>query len=115
MTNLAVGVPILLVLSWIQIGPPTIHVLTLVPALLTLVCWTAGLTVLAATATVFRRDLKHAMPLILRVLFIVITDHVPHQRIRSYCRADLLLSFITVVIESIRDGVLRHQWPTGDS
>lgn len=113
-TDLLASVPILIVLSWVQIGPPTVHTLAIFPALAVLVMWVAALTVLSATATVFRRDLKHAMPLLLRILFIVTPIMYPITAFGEAAEKASLLNPLTVVIEVMRDGTLRHQWPRWD-
>ena len=109
--DLAIGMVILVALSWIQIGPPSIHVVAVLPALLMLVVWTAALTVFAATATAFRRDLTHAMPLLLRILFILTPIMYPISALGPTAERLALLNPLTVAIESVRDGMLRGVWP----
>lgn len=109
--DLAITTAILVVAAWVQVGPPTVHLIALVMVNLVLVSWTAALTVLAATATVFRRDLGHAMPLILRVLFIVSPVMYPVTLLEERVPALTALNPLTVVIEATRDVATRNTWP----
>lgn len=107
LVDLGVMTVILVVLAWVQVGPPTIHLIALVPIYLVLLVWTTGLTMLAAAVTVFRRDLNHAMPLILRVLFIVTPVMYPAVLLRGMQH----LSTLAVVIEDVRQVTFRGAWP----
>ena len=69
--DLLIMLVILVVAAWIQVGPPTVTLLGLIPVYLMLIAWAAALSLLAGTITVFRRDLNHAVPLLLRALFIL--------------------------------------------
>ena len=109
--DLGITTTLLVVISWVQIGPPSVHLLALVLVDVVLVLWVAGLTVLVAALTVFRRDLLHAMPLLLRALFIV--SPVMYSASVLEDRAPVLstLNPVTVVIQATRDTVIRHRWP----
>lgn len=109
--DLAVMTLILFVVGWIQVGPPDHHVVGLVLVNLVLVVWTAALTLLAATVTVFRRDLVYAVPLLLRVLFIVSPVVYSADLLRNRAYGLWAANPLAVVIEGTRDTVLRNQWP----
>lgn len=109
--DLAVTSVILVGLSWLQVRPPGLASIALVPAYAVLIIWVAGLTVLAATANAFRRDLNLAMPLILRSLFIL-TPIMYSTSLYSDRLAQLnQLNPFAVVIEVVRDGLVRDRWP----
>ncbi len=107
LVDLGITTVILLVLSWIQVGPPTIHLIALPVVFLTIVLWAAGVTIMAASFTVFHRDLAHAMPLMLRVLFIVSPVMYP----ASFLGIGARLNPIAVTIEATRDVVILGRWP----
>lgn len=111
LVDLAVTSLLLLVVSWVQVGPPSVTALGVVPVFLVLLLWCVGLTLLACTLMVFRRDIGHAMPLILRALFIVTPVLYPAALLVD--RAPLLawLNPFTVVTEGVRDSLIRTVWP----
>jgi lipopolysaccharide transport system permease protein len=105
--DLAVMTGLLVAVSWIQVGPPTVHLLGLVPVYLAIALWSAGIALCVSALTVFRRDLNHAMPLILRVLFIVSPVMYP----ASLLPGPAEVNPITAAIEGARDAVYRGTWP----
>jgi lipopolysaccharide transport system permease protein len=109
--DLVVMTAILVVLAWVQIGPPTIHLLAIVVVDAVLVTWMAALTMLAASAAVFRRDVIHVMPLVLRVLFIISPVMYATSLLEERAPAFVSWNPLTVTIEATRDVVTRHVWP----
>ena len=109
--DLVVMVATLVATSWIQVGAPDRHLLALLPVLATLLVWTAACTTAAAAITVFRRDLNFAVPLLLRVLFIVSPVVYPAALIADRSRWLVDLNPLAVVIEGTRDAVYRGVWP----
>lgn len=109
--DLAVTTAILVVVSWFQLGPPSVHLVALVAVDLVLVVWVAGLTTLAATITVFRRDLAHAMPLVLRVLFIISPVMYPASLLTERAPALARINPLTVIIEGTRAAAVEGRWP----
>lgn len=101
----------LILVSWVQVGPPSIHLLGLVPVGGVLMLWTTALTVLAAGLTVFRRDLNFATPLVLRVLFIATPVMYPAALLAETAGWLNVLNPLAVVIEGTRDSVYRSTWP----
>lgn len=105
--DLGVMTVLLVVVSWVQVGPPTVHLLGLVPTYLAVGLWSAGIALGASAITVFRRDLNHAMPLILRVLFIVTPVMYPAALLPDAAT----WSPIAIAVEGTRDAVYRGAWP----
>ena len=68
-------------------------------------------TVTAAAVTVFRRDLRFAVPLALQVLFIITPVMYPASLIANWAEWINLVNPLTVVIEGTRDAVYRGVWP----
>lgn len=101
----------LVVVAWVQVGPPTVHLLGLLPVFAVLVLWTTAMTVGAAAVTVFRRDLNFAVPLALRVWFIVTPVMYPAALISAQIGWAAQLNPLTVVVEGTRDAVYRGSWP----
>jgi len=111
LVDLGAGLVILIVLVVAQGEPLTIHALAILPALVVLVVWTAGVAVLIATAAVFIRDLRYALPVALRLGFIVTpvmysaTLLADHPFVRD-------ANPIGVVIEAVRQALLAQAWPS---
>jgi ABC-type polysaccharide/polyol phosphate export permease len=109
--ELAITSAILLVVASVQVG--SFHITSLALALIdvALLLWVAGLTVLVASLNAFRRDLNIAMPLILRVLFILTPVMYPVSVLDGGLRWMAELNPLTVVITATRDVVARGVWP----
>jgi len=67
--------------------------------------------VASAGITVFRRDLNFAVPLFLRVLFIVTPVMYSAELIAQQSKWLVDLNPLAVVVEGTRDAVYRQQWP----
>lgn len=109
--DLAIMLLTLIVVAWVQIGPPGLHVLGLVPVLAVLLVWTTAATVLTAGLTVFRRDLNFAVPLVLRVLFIITPIMYPAELVAKTAPWLNTINPLTVVIGGVRDAVYGGRWP----
>jgi lipopolysaccharide transport system permease protein len=109
--DLAIMTGTLVVVSWVQVGHPTVYLLGLVPVFVVLLLWTTVLTVAAAGITVFRRDLNFAVPLFLRVLFIVTPVMYSAELIAQQSKWLVDLNPLAVVVEGTRDALYRQQWP----
>lgn len=101
----------LVAVVWAQVGAPTLHVIALLPTVLMLIVWTVAITVVAAALTAFRRDLNFAVPLALRVLFIVTPVMYPAALVTQRSRWFVDLNPIAVAVEASRDCLYRSRWP----
>lgn len=111
LTDLAVMTATLFVVAGVQVGSPGVHALGILAADVVLILWTVVLTVGSSAATVFRRDLNFAVPLLLRIWFIV-TPVMYEARLleeRSHWLVDL--NPVAVVIEATRSATYGHRWP----
>lgn len=111
LVDLGIMLVTLIATSWIQVAPPTIHLVGLLPVLVVLVLWTTAITVAAASVTVFRRDLNFAIPLVLRVLFIATPVMYAASLIAVHGQWLVDANPLAVVIEGTRDVVYRAVWP----
>lgn len=109
--DLLIMTVVLVALAWVQVGPPSIHLLGLLPIALVLCCWTVAVTIAAAGVTVFRRDLRFAVPLALQMLFIATPAMYPASLIADWAEWVNIVNPLTVVIEGTRDAVYRGVWP----
>ncbi|MFZ4434710.1 MAG: ABC transporter permease [Microthrixaceae bacterium] len=109
--DLLIMTGVLVALAWVQVGPPSIHLLGLIPVGVVLVCWTTAVTVATAAITVFRRDLRFAVPLALQVIFIVTPVMYPASLIADWAGWVNVVNPLTVVIEGTRDATYRSEWP----
>lgn len=111
LADLGVMTALLFVVAWFQVGPPGLAALGLVPVSALLVVWALALTLLSSTATVFRRDLNYAVPLLLRVLFIMSPVVYSADLIQDRAYWLWVANPLAVVIEATRDTVLLGRWP----
>jgi lipopolysaccharide transport system permease protein len=102
---------VLVGITWVQVGPPSIHLLGLVPVYAMLALWTVGLALVSASVTVYRRDLNHAMPLALRLLFIVTPVMYSADLIEAQVPGFTAVNPLAVAIEGTRDVAYRDAWP----
>lgn len=109
--DLAVMTAILVVVAWVQVGPVGVTILGLLLVDAMLLVWVTGLTLLAATLTVFRRDLNYAVPLALRIAFIVSPVVYPAELLRDRAYWLWAGNPVAVAIEGTRSAVLAGTWP----
>lgn len=76
-----------------------------------LLLWTAAVAVLGSVLSVFLRDVNHAAQLALRVGFFATPVMYPLTQLPGRLRWLGWSNPVAVVIEALRDCVLRHQWP----
>lgn len=111
LVDLGVMTLILVVVGWIQVGPPGPEIVGLLLVNAVLITWAAALTLIASTITVFRRDLNYAVPLLLRVLFIVSPVVYSAEFIKERAWFLWAANPLAIVIEGTRDTVLLGRWP----
>lgn len=111
LVDLGVMTLILFIVGWIQVGPPGPEVIGLLLVNAVLVIWAAALTLVTSAATVFRRDLNYAVPLLLRVLFIISPVVYAADFIKERAYVLWAANPLAIVIEGTRDTVLLGQWP----
>lgn len=107
LVDLAFTTALLIIVGWVQVGPPTVHLAALLAVDVVLILWVSALTLIAASVSVFRRDLIHAVPLLLRVAFITSPVMYSATVLGAWSSANPL-AFVT---EATRDATLRHSWP----
>lgn len=111
LADLLIMLVTLVAVAWVQVGPPSIYLLGLVPVMLVLTVWTTGVTVAAAALTVFRRDLNFAVPLLLRVLFIVSPIMYSSALIAQQSELLVELNPLAVVADGTRTAIYGDRWP----
>lgn len=102
---------ILIAITWIQVGRPTIHLIGVLAPLALLVVWTIAGVLLSSAVTVFRRDLAHVMPVILRVAFILSPVVYPASLLIRQSQLLIDLNPLAVSIEGFRAVVYERAWP----
>jgi lipopolysaccharide transport system permease protein len=109
--DLVIGTAILLVILRVQGISWSIHLIALLPIYLVLITWVATVSVLSATLTVFIRDLRYVMPLVVQLLFISSPImYSPSQFPHSVAWINSV-NPVAVLIGAIRDAALLHNWP----
>lgn len=111
LVDLTVMIAILTVMATFQGLVPSITFLALLPVGAVLVVWAAAVCVLGGVATVFIRDLNLALPVFLQLLFVGSPIFYPPSALPERFAWLNGLNPLAVVIESLRDTVLRGDWP----
>lgn len=110
--ELAMGTAVLLALVLAQGVGLSVNLLGLIPVFAVLLVWAMALAVLCASATVFLRDIRYGLPLVLQLLFVATPIMYPKGLLPSGARWVADVNPIAVVVESTRATVLRHTWPS---
>jgi ABC-type polysaccharide/polyol phosphate export permease len=109
--DLGISLAILVTIAVVQGTGPSITAVGVIPVLLALVAWTAALSTFAAVASVFLRDLRPTVGLLLRVGFIATPIMYPVSDLPDWARWTASVNPIAVFIEGVRDTMLRGVWP----
>jgi len=109
--DLLVGTVALIVIAWVQVGPPAPTLLALPLVLAILVCCTAGVTIIVTTVAVFARDLGHAIPLVLQAAFFATPIMYPPELLPSWLQWLASVNPVAVVITATRAVVVEQVWP----
>jgi ABC-type polysaccharide/polyol phosphate export permease len=89
----------------------SVTLLALIPAFSVLIVWTMALATFAASITVFFRDVRHALPLLLQLLFVATPIMYPRALLPAGADWLAVVNPVAVVIDSVRAAALRHVWP----
>lgn len=111
LVDLMLNMVVLAAITMVRGIRPSIHWLAIAPILTGQVLIVAGATVLVAALTVVARDLRHAMPLIVRVLFIVSPIMYAPSAIGELAVSISRFNPLAIGIESLRDATLYNRWP----
>lgn len=109
--DLAIQTVILFALAAFQGITPTYHALALVLVYVVLILWVAALGVFAAALSVFIRDVRHAMGLVLRLGFFASPIMYPITRYPDHWAWVVEVNPVAFLAEATRDVVLRGLWP----
>lgn len=109
--DLLIATAVLIIVVAIQMHTVPLQLVALPLVYAVLIALAAAFTTIAATASAYRRDVRHAMPLLLRALFIVSPVMYPVALINKFAPALATLNPMTVLIEATRDIALRGRWP----
>lgn len=109
--DLMIATAVLIVVVAIQLHRVPLQLVALPVVYAILIALAAAFTTIAATASAYRRDVRHAMPLLLRALFIVSPVMYPVALINKFAPALATVNPMTVLIEATRDVAVRGRWP----
>jgi lipopolysaccharide transport system permease protein len=109
--DLAVGVLLLLVLAVSYGFLPTLAWLAVPPLLLVLVVTTAAFALFFSAVNVYFRDVKHALPLLLQVVFFATPIVYPLTAVPDRWRGAFALNPLTAVVEGARAALLEGHAP----
>ena len=110
--DLGISTMILLVLAAAFGTGLHVAMLALVPLYLGLVLLISGIVVAASAFTVFVRDIRQAVPLLLQAAFIGTPIMYPVSRASGTVHRLITLNPIAVTIAGIRRAVIDGQWPS---
>ena len=109
--DLAVGLGLLLVLAVAYGHPPSAAWLAVPLLLLVLVTATAAVSLLFSAVKVYFRDVKHALPLLLQVVFFATPIVYPLSTVPAAWRGAFALNPLTAVVEGLRAAVCEGRAP----
>lgn len=110
--QLGVMLAVLLVLAVVSVDGLAVTAFGALAALVTIVTWTVGLSILGAALAVFVRDAIHAIPLVVRLLFIATPIVYPVSVLPEAWRWTASINPLAVTTEALRDTILRQSWPS---
>lgn len=110
--DLVIGTALLCVIVVADGGGIPLSILALVPIYAGLFLVVIAITALGATLTVFARDLRHVLPLILQVGFIATPVVYERELVPDGWRWLYDLNPLTVAIEGIRTVMIDGAWPS---
>lgn len=110
--DLAIWFLLLVALALVQGVSIGVTAVAVVPALLLLLVWTAAASVFAAIISVFVRDLRPTIALLVRIGFITTPVMYPEATLPESVRWTAAVNPVAVVIEAIRDALLVGVWPS---
>jgi len=111
--DLGVGLVLFLVLALASGARPTVAWLTIPGLLLVLVATTAAVALLFSAINVYFRDVKHALPLLLQVVFFATPIVYPLSSVPDAWRGAFALNPLTAVVAGMRRTVLDGRMPDG--
>lgn len=109
--DLGSGFVLLVVLAFADGATPSIAWLALPLLLLVLVATSAAVALLFSAVNVYFRDVKHALPLLLQVLFFATPIVYPLTSVPDAWRPAFALNPLTAVVDGVRRIVLEGRWP----
>jgi lipopolysaccharide transport system permease protein len=109
--DLVINTIVLVGLTWFQGRPPTYRLIALVPIYLMVFFWTAAVAVFVAVVTVFVRDLRYGLPLLVQLGFIASPIMYSPAQFPHSVRWTTQLNPVAVAADGIRRITLLHRWP----
>lgn len=109
--DLGITTALLFGLAALQGILPSLTALALIPIYGVLALWVGVLAVLGAALTVFVRDLKHGLPLVIQLGFFATPIIYPQSLIPEGWQWVAVVNPIAVAVDAVRDAALRGIWP----
>lgn len=113
--DLLIGTGLLVVVLVVQGVGLSVTLVAVIPVYVVLALWVGAVTVLGAVITVFIRDLRLAIGLLLQLMFIASPITYPASLLPESVRWLKTVSPMIVIVEAMRDAALRRQWPAWGS
>lgn len=111
LVDLLIGSALLAILAVVQGVGLSVTFAGAVPISIVLGVYVASVAIFGGAFTVFVRDLRHALPVLIQVVFFASPVMYPASLVPEDWRWVNAVNPVAVVVESMRDVVLRHQWP----
>lgn len=109
--DFAIGLVLLLILALAYGVAPSWTWFAALPLVLLLVVTTAAVALLFSAVNVFFRDVKHALPLLLQVVFFATPIVYPLESVPEGWRGVLALNPLTAVVDGMRRTLLHGELP----
>jgi lipopolysaccharide transport system permease protein len=109
--DLAISSALFFIIIGIQGVGFSYHLIAMIPIFLVLAIIVLGLGIFLGVLTVFLRDLRYAVPLVLQLLFIATPIMYPPTLLKGKLAIFTRINPFAVVVNSVRQVALAKQWP----
>lgn len=109
--DLGITTAIFLVILGVQGVGYSIHLIALVPIFVMLILWVAVVAIFGSVLTVFMRDLRYAVGLILQLLFFATPIMYPPTLLHGSVSVVSKLNPLAVAVTAVRSAALAKHWP----
>lgn len=111
LVDLVIGGVLLALLAVVQGVGLSVTFIGALPIAGVLGIYVAAVAMFGGALTVFVRDLRHALPVLIQVVFFASPVMYPASLVPEQWRWVNAVNPVAVFVEAMRDAVLRHEWP----
>ncbi|MFZ0665645.1 MAG: ABC transporter permease [Acidimicrobiales bacterium] len=109
--DLAISTALFFIIIGIQGVGFSYHLIAMIPIFLVLAIIVLGLGIFLAVLTVFLRDLRYLVPLVLQLLFIATPIMYPPSLLKGKLAIFARINPFAAIVDAVRQVALAKQWP----